>query len=161
MGISRQSLIILLCFSVALFLWTYLVRSTYSNGKKSIINEKLYGTRKNELCKGPGAMPSLHSCRSARKLRILVVDWGIVDRRTGAANRHLEILSSLGMLGHMIMRGAIRARHSNVSNMDSVTQQVFRGMQIDQVEKKLHYYPANSVEEYKCTLKAFDPMWSS
>ena len=61
----------------------------------------LEGYRKHELCEGSSSHGAYVSCRKgAKKLRVMVVDWGVVDAGTGASNRHLEILASLGMLGH-------------------------------------------------------------
>ena len=115
------------------------------------------GYRKEELCEGADKS-RYFSCRAGgRKLKVLVVDWGIVDAGTGASNRHLEILASLGMLGHTVLRGAIRARAVATTQLPPAAKSVFEDLDIRQVKKKLHHYPSLSADEYVRTLADFDP----
>jgi len=76
------------------------------------------------------------SCKNKKK--ILVVDWGYVDSGTGAANRHLEMISLLGGLGHYVFRGAVQVRET--PKLPSPANVVFDKLQIRQVRKKLTGY---------------------
>ena len=74
------------------------------------------------------------SCQS-RKLKILVIDWGHVDSNTGAANRHLGLLSALGSLGHEITRASLKV--GETKKLPVPAQSVFESMEIMQSKKRL------------------------
>lgn len=97
---------------------------------------------------------NFNSC-SHRKLRILVVDYGYVDSMTGAANRHLSLLHTLGTLGHDLYRAALRV--GPTKNLPHETSAIFSRFQIQQHSKRLMDYKSGSVEEYVSLVRSWIP----
>ena len=75
------------------------------------------------------------SCVTKRKLKLLVIDYGFVDAMTGAANRHLGLLTVLGSLGHIIKRASLRV--GMTKKLPPLAKVVFDGMHIEQHSKRL------------------------
>ena len=84
------------------------------------------------------------SCTSDRKLKILVVEYGFVDAMTGAANRHLGLLTVLGSLGHSIKRASLRV--GMTKKLPPLAKGVFEGMRIEQHPKRLLNYRSGSTD---------------
>ena len=84
------------------------------------------------------------SCTAARKLKILVVEYGFVDAMTGAANRHLGLLTVLGSLGHTIKRASLRV--GMTKKLPPLAKGVFEGMSIDQHPKRLLNFRTGSTD---------------
>jgi len=85
------------------------------------------------------------------------VEWGIVDTNTGASNRHLEILASLGALGHKVYRGNVRARRVTEDSLPPLARNIFDGYNISLVKNKLYNYPAKSAQPFKRLVENIDP----
>ena len=73
------------------------------------------------------------SCVAKRKLKLLVIEYGFVDAMTGAANRHLGLLTVLGSLGHTIKRASLRV--GMTKKLPPLAKGVFEGMHIEQHPK--------------------------
>ena len=89
------------------------------------------------------------------KLRILVVDYGFVDSMTGAANRHLGILTTLGALGHTVKRAALRV--GKTKRLPPLAEGVFESMSIEQHSKRLLNFKTGSLDEYVSLVRSWDP----
>ena len=75
------------------------------------------------------------SCVAKTKLKLLVIEYGFVDAMTGAANRHLGLLTVLGSLGHTIKRASLRV--GMTKKLPPLAKGVFEGMHIEQHPKRL------------------------
>ena len=84
------------------------------------------------------------SCTAKSKLKLLVIEYGFVDAMTGAANRHLGLLTVLGSLGHTIKRASLRV--GMTKKLPPLAKGVFENMLIGQHPKRLLNFRTGSTD---------------
>jgi hypothetical protein len=94
--------------------------------------------------------------KSLRKLKILVVDWGIIDTGTGASKRHLGILASLAYLGHEVTRAAARVG-TKKQPLDSKIEAFLKKSGIKLYKPRLVNGKKHSASSYVSLVKALQP----
>ena len=137
-----------------LLAWTLEARAPDSN--QTLTLNFLCGIGSESTTQSDAGTGNFLSCHGTnRKLRILVVDYGFVDSMSGASNRHLGVLATLGALGHRVKRAALRV--GQTKKLPQLAKGVFRGMQIEQHPKRLLNFKTGSVDEYVSLVRTWDP----